>query len=177
MFYNKSNLGSYSGLFTKEIFYTLTEFNDLNLVSDQGMSDAVLIGVLESSEMRKDSIRTHGSQSVEEHFGADVIGENRNQFTVPRANEIKMSLRIIVIKHPTKSEIEFLQTGLGASAISSKVIFNEKIPLSTVYNLKKYQGENISVLGTQNRGVYRESMKLLAKQAADNFRNMILYAF
>lgn len=177
MFYNKSNLGNVSGVFTQEIFRTLTDFKDLKINIGKKKSDAVLIGIIDSSAKRKDSILTETSRSVKSNFGSDVIGDKRDDFVVPSANRVNMNLRIIVIKHPTEEEIKFLQTNIGKNAISSKIIFNEEMSLANSYLLKKYSGEPIKVIGSQNDGLYRESIKLLAKQAADNFRNMILYAF
>jgi hypothetical protein len=81
------------------------------------------------------------------------------------------------MKHPTKQEIKFIQSDYGNMVLNSKIIFNERINLSTVINLKQYQGEPIAVLGTQNTGLYRQSIELLSKQAATNFKDMILYAF
>lgn len=178
MFYNKSNLGNVTGLFTKKIFHTLTSFNDLDLlVGENPSADAVLLGIIESGDKKRDSLKTETSRFVSDSFGNEVLNEKRNDFVVPSSNRVSGYLRVIVIKHPTKEEIEFLQSDYGSMALSSKVIFNERIALSSVYNLKQHQGEAISVVGTQNQGVYNQSMEQLAEQAADNFRNMILYAF
>jgi len=122
-------------------------------------------------------INTTTSTNTESGFGDNVLGKNREDFVIPSSNSINMYLRIIVIKHPTNEEIKFLQTEYGDKALSSKIIFNERMSLSTVYSLKQYEGESISVLGTQNEGLFRQSIDLLAKKAADNFRDMILYAF
>ena len=177
MFYNHSNMGNITGPFTKEIYKTLTQFNDLILYSGDRPADAVLIGIIESDDKRRDSIITATSAKAKGGFGKDVIGDKRDDFIVPSSNSIFMYLRVIVIKHPTPEEIKYLQTDLGIKALSSKIIFNERMSLSTTYSLKKYQGEPISVLGTQNNGIYRQSIDTLAKQAANNFRDMILYAF
>lgn len=177
MFYNQSSLGNVSGRFTKEIFNTLTPFNDLILHTGDKNSDAVLIGIIESDEKRRDLLTTQTSTSAQSGFGRDVIGDKRDDFLIPSSNAIKMYLRIIVIKHPTPEEIKFLQTEYGDKVLSSKIVFNERISLSTAYGLKQYQGEAISVLGTQNEGLYLQAIDILANQAAESFRDMILYAF
>lgn len=177
MFYNKSNLGNVSGAFTTKIFRTLTPYSGLTLIEGNGPADAVLIGVIESNEKRKDSILTETSRFVDGSFGNDFLEGKRNDFLVPSSLRVMANLRIMVIKHPTQEEIEFLQTDTGAKALSSKVIFNEVIPLSAVVPLKRRSGESISVIGSQNRGVYKVGIDRMATQAALNFKNMILYAF
>lgn len=167
-----------AGLFSKEILYTLTDYSDLEIKPGGEPADAVLIGIIDSRDEVRDTILTNTSRSVESNFGSEVLGEGKRfDFVVPESNSVRLDLRIIVIKHPTKEEIKFLQTRYGNKVLSSKIIFNETIPLGSGYVLKKYTGEAISVLGSQNQGVYMLSMQALAKQAANNFRSMILYAF
>ncbi len=176
LFYNKSNYANISGIFTKEIYHTLVGYKDLKLSAGKDKSDAVLIGILESPAKMSDSISSTGVKSVKNTYGEDALGD-REDFFVPTFNNMRVSLRLIVIKHPTANEIKFLQTQMGKGALNSKIIFNESIGLDRGYLLKQLDGESVKVLGTQNDGLERENLKLLAKQAADSFRNMILYAF
>ena len=97
---------------------------------------------------------------------------------------MRLSLRIVIIKHPSKEELEFLKNSMAKDAKSSKIIFNETISLVDKYNLREVRSDdvaetrrNIQVLGTQNKGVQRESLKSIAKKAASTFEDMILYAF
>lgn len=177
MFYNHSSFNNVSGMFTKEIFSTLTEFKDLRITSGRSASDAVLIGIVESDLKHKESTRTKASKSVKNTYGNEVIGEKREDFFIASVNEIRVSLRIIVIKHPTREEIEFLQTEMGQNALNSRIIFNERISIAESYNLKELQGEATKVLGAQNRGLKKATLDNLAKSAAGNFKDMILYAF
>lgn len=177
MFYNHTNLANISGVFTKEIFKTLTDFNDLEIVQNPSRGDAVLLGIVESNQKLRDTISTVHSKRVESTFGISTLGSEEEDFFVPSVNNIKLNLRIIVIKHPTPEEIKFLKTEMGVGALSSKIIFNERIPLSGNYSLKELRGEGIQVLGTQNKGLERKTINGLAKNAASSFKDMILYAF
>jgi hypothetical protein len=177
MFYNHSNFGNVSGVFTKEIFQTLMEFKDLRIMSGNQPADAVLIGIIESKDKKKESVKTAASNRVQSTYGESIIGSNREDFVIPSVKTVGLSIRIIVIKHPTKEEISFLQKDIARTAINSKIIFNEIIGLSESYSMKGLKGEATKVLGTQNRGVERQTMGSLAKKAASSFKDMILYAF
>ncbi|MFT6631434.1 MAG: hypothetical protein ACJAS4_001383 [Bacteriovoracaceae bacterium] len=177
MFYNHSNHSDVSGVFTKEIFNTLTEFKDLKITSGNSNSDAVLIGIVSTPQRLKDSIKSVGSKSVINTHGKNIIGDQRDDFFVTSVNRLDIYLRVIVIKHPTKEEIKFLQTEMGQNVVNSRIIFNERISIRESYNLKELQGEATKVLGTQNRGLKKSSILNLAKTAAGNFKDMILYAF
>lgn len=177
MFYNKSNFADVSGPFTREIYKTLLEFKNLRLSEPTEKSDAVLIGVLESRPKKKESIKNINSKRAESTFGDGVLGDDRQDFLVPSVNQLNLRLRIIVVKHPTPAEIKFFQTQLSKQVLSSKVIFNESIKLQRNYLLKELRDDGIKVLGSQNRGVEKQQMQILAEAAASSFKDMILYAF
>lgn len=177
MFFNKSNFSNVSGPFTKEIVQTLLEFKDLRLSEDVAKSDAVLVGIIESRAKKKESIININSKRAESTFGEGVLGSNRDDFFVPSVNQMRMNLRIVVIKHPTPTEIKFFRSDMGKKALSSKVIFNENISINRNYLLKELRGDATKVLGTQNRGVERQTILKMAESAASSFKDMILYAF
>ncbi|MDP7320357.1 MAG: hypothetical protein QF441_07085 [Bacteriovoracaceae bacterium] len=176
MFYNHSSFSSVSGDFTREIYKTLLDFKGLRLVTT-GPADAVLVGIIESPEKKKEAISTEASKRVKSTYGDDVLGEKREDFYVPSVSQLNLSLKIIVIKHPTKEEIKFFQKNIMEGVITSKVIFNERIFLSENFNLKEFQSGSLEVLGTQNRGIQKLALKNMAEQAARSFQDMILYAF
>lgn len=177
MFYNHSNISNVSGVFTREVYHALLDFSDLKLTVSDKKADAVLIGIISSREKLKDSISTVSSKSVKNTFGEDALGKTREDFVVPSVNQMNLTLRIIVIRHPTAEEINFLQKDITQHALSSKIIFNEVIPLSESYTLKELRSEGTQVLGVQNRGVEKQAVFNLAKKAAISFKDMILYAF
>lgn len=177
MFYNQSSLPNVASIFNKEITKSLTSFKDLSLSKGFEKSDAVLVGIVTSQDMRKDVIRTKSSKRIENTFGEEALGDKREDFHIPSTSSVNLGLRIIVIKHPTKSEIQFLQSSLGEQAKNSKIIFNENIGVSENFYLKELDAGSLQVLGTQNRGVQKETYKALGVKAARSFKDMILYAF
>ena len=177
MFYNKSNFADVSGPFTKEIYKTLLDFKNLKLSEGPERSDAVLIGILESRAKKKESITVKNIKKAKTIFGDDSLGEERQDFIVPTVNQMGLQLRVVVIKHPTPTEIKFFQTQFSKKVLSSKVIFNETINLRRDYNLKQLRDGGINVLGSQNRGVEKQQIQLMAEGAAQSFKDMILYAF
>ena len=177
MFYNRTNFANVSGVFTKEIFQTLSEFNKLMIYTGNKNTDAVLLGILESPQKSKESTITIGRKSVQNTFGDDIIGENRRDFPLPTTNEIQLQLRLIVIKNPTPEEIDFFQKDITANAISSKIIFNEVIALRNSFILAELDQNGTEVLGSQNRGIKKNAISQMAINAANSFKDMILYAF
>ncbi|NBR15827.1 MAG: hypothetical protein EBU01_14805 [Crocinitomicaceae bacterium] len=87
-------------------------------------------------------------------------------------------LQVIVIKKPSEEELALLKSGIGDQIhTSSRIIFNETIPLRSLYTREILDNSGVQVVGTQNQGVQRKNLKNLAEQAAINIRDMILYAF
>ena len=177
MFYNHSNFSNVSPMFTREVYRKLLDFKKLKVKSGHVLADAVLIGIILSPKLRKDSVSVLSSKEASNAFGEDSIGSNRKDFSVTSVSEINLSLRVMVIKHPSPAEIEFLQNNISAQALSSKIIFNETIPLKVSYQHKELSGTGTKVLATQNRGIEKQRLNDLAMKAADNFKDMILYAF
>lgn len=177
MFYNHSNFSNVSASFTKEVFQMLAGFKGLRIESGKKSTDATLIGIISSSDGLRDSRRGDETRAVKSIFGDEFI-EGRNDFFVPSRNSLYMNLRIIVMKHPTEEEIKFLKSGIGeARVISSKIIFTEVIPVTASFTREIFSGAGNKVIGTQNRGAEKKTIKTMAKNAAVSFRDMILYAF
>ena len=87
-------------------------------------------------------------------------------------------MRLIVIKKPTKEEITFLRSDASNTEfISSKVIFKEKIRIDNTFTREVFDEENNTVIHSQNRGALKKSYIAMSKEAAQTFREMILYAF
>lgn len=177
MFYNQSTISNIAPAFTKEIYNMLSGFNDLRLVNSHTQSDAVLIGIIDSNDRIMKTIAPGAPRSVE-NIGGEDAANKRGDFYVPSSNRLNIVLKLIVIKNPTKEEIEFLKSNLSSQSLfSSKIIFRESIPLSQSFTREIFGGEAISVNHTQNRGALRKSIISLSKNATEVFKEMILYAF
>lgn len=177
MFYNYSNLSEVHTDFTRETYRLLTGFSGLRLVNGYNKnSDAVLIGILKSPEKLAETVRASNLRVAQEKAKNAVAG--RENFYIPGTSDVSVYLHVIVIKKPTEEEIALLKSGIGDQIQStSKIIFNEIIPLKIQYTREVLDDEGTQVIATQNLGVQRKSLKNLAEIAAINVRDMILYAF
>jgi hypothetical protein len=176
MFYNQSNFANVSPAFTKEVYKMLSGFKGLRAQGGNANSDATLIGIIESKDSRKISRRATDPRSVKNIAGSDL--GKRGDFYIPTTNNLSLTLRVIVIKKPSKEEINLLKSNLGKQDfISSKIIFSEVIPVAASFTRELLTGDAGSVNHTQNLGAQRKSLNAMAKSASESFREMILYAF
>jgi hypothetical protein len=177
LFYNQSSFSNVSSAFTKEVYQIMTGFKGLKVTHGKGASDAVLIGIISSPASLKDSALATDLRSAKTVLGQN-FAKNRNDFYVPSRNNLRLSLKIIVIKHPTDEEIKLLQSGLlDRPFVSSKIIFSENVSVESSYTREIFADEASQVIQTQNRGAQKRTLNEMALNAAVNFRDMILYAF
>lgn len=178
MFYNYSNLPDVSADFTRETYTLLTGFSGLRLQSGYHPDmDAVLIGIIKSPEKLTETMR-RGSSRVAQTATPNAIGTERRKFSVPGSTVLSLSLQVIVIKKPTEEELALLKSGIGDQVkLTSKIIFNDTIPLTAQYTREYLDSPGTEVLATQNAGVQRKTLESLSRQAAIQVRDMILYAF
>lgn len=184
MFYNYSNIPEVHADFTRETYRMLTAFSGLRLHSGYNKnSDAVFIGIVKSPERITDSLSPTSVRNAQN--SAPGATKGRQQFYTPATTNVILYLHVIVIKRPTEEELALLKSGIGDQIKStSKIIFNELVPLRTVYTreiLDLTDNGNVTngtqVVATQNAGVQRKTLRSMAEQAATSVRDMILYAF
>lgn len=178
MFYNYSNLPDVSADFTRETYSLLTGFSGLRLKSGYNPNmDAVLIGIIKSPEKIAETTK-RGSSREAQTIVPDSLGDKRKEFTVPGTTIVTLQLQVIVIKKPTEEELALLKSGIGDKVkLTSRVIFNEIIPLNAQYTREFMDNAGTQVVATQNTGVQRKTLEALSRQAAIQVRDMILYAF
>jgi hypothetical protein len=178
MFYNYSSLPDVSADFTRETYTLLMGFSGLRLKSGyHSESDAVMIGIIKSPDKLTETLR-RGSTRVANGATPNAIGNQRRKFSVPGTTIMTLSLQVIVIKKPTEEELALLKSGIGDQVkLTSRVIFNENIPLNTQMTREFLDDAGTQVLATQNAGVQRKTLENLSRQAAISIRDMILYAF
>lgn len=178
MFYNYSTLPDVSADFTRETHTLLMNFAGLKLESGYNSdSDAVLVGIIKSPEKLAETLR-RGSSRVANDTVPNAVGDKRQKFSVPGTTVATLYLQIIVIKKPTEEELALLKSGIGDQVkLTSRVIFNELIPLSAQYTREILDDQGTQVIATQNAGVQRKTLEGMSKQAAISVRDMILYAF
>ncbi len=178
MFYNYSNMPALSADMTRETYRLLTNFSGLHLHSgyDEN-SDAVMIGIIKSPEKISETLRP-ADLRVAQSRAEKSVGGTRGKFYIPGGTTVSLYLQLIVIKKPTEEELTLLKSGIGDQVQkTSRIIFNEFIPLSAKYTREILDTEGTQVNATQNAGIQRRTTKDMASQAAINIRDMILYAF
>lgn len=178
MFFNYSNQPEVSNNFTRETYRLLSSYHGLKLKSGyHPESDAILIGIIKSPEQIYDTLLPSNFRVAQDKAGK-AIGTQRQNFYIPGTTDISLMLQIIVIKKPTEEELTLLKSGLGDKVkLTSRIIFNETLPLRTQYTREIFDEESVSVTATQNAGIQRKVIRSLAEQAALSVRDMILYAF
>ena len=178
MFHNYSNQPEVSANFTRETYRLLTSFKGLKLRSGYHPElDAVLIGIVKSPEKVNETLRPTNLR-VAQDKAPNAIGDKRDDFYIPGTTDISMVLQVIVIKKPTEEELALLKSGIGDKVkLSSRIIFNETLPLRVQYTREIFDNEEVSITATQNAGIQRKVLRNLSEQAAVSVRDMILYAF
>lgn len=178
MFHNYSNQPEMGANFTREVYRLLTGFKGLKLKSGYHPEmDAVLIGIIKTPEKVNETLRPTNLR-VAKDKAPNAIGSERESFYIPGTTDIAMALQVIVIKKPTEEELTLLKSGIGDKIkLSSRIIFNETIPLRIQYTREVFDNEEVSITATQNAGIQRKVLKTLSEQAALSVRGMILYAF
>lgn len=176
-FYNHSNLSNASHFFTKEFYVLMGQFKGLKIAKSKEHADAVLIGVLTSPQKISETILSSGLRGAKSVAGKS-IGDSRQDFYVPAVGQVNLTLRITLLKRPTINEIKLIQSELGKQVkSSSKIIINESIGITSSFNREYFDEDGGKVHATLNRGAVKNTIEAMAIQTAENFRNMILYAF
>ena len=176
-FYNHSNLSNASHAFTKEFFILMSQFRGLKIENNEDKADAVLIGIIASPKKINETMINSGLRGAKS-VAPKAIGDKRQDFYVPASNLINLTLRVTVLKRPSKEEIDFFQSNLSTQVSpTGKIIFNESIALRKSFNREYFDEDGSKVNATLNRGALKNTVELMAIDASENFRNMILYAF
>lgn len=178
LFYNYSNMSEVQAPFTKETYRLLTGFTGLKIYQGYNPnSDAVLIGIVKSPEKVTDTVRD-ASIRLAQDAAPNKIGKTRKEFYIPGTSDVQLYLHVIVIKRPSEEELALLKSGIGDQIkTTSKIIFNDVIPLRSQFTREYLDNSGTEVVGTQNSGVQRKLITSLAEQAAINIRDMVFYAF
>jgi len=178
MFYNFSSVPEVSSSFTRETYKLLSGFSGLKLRSGwSNNADAVLIGIVRSEEHVSDVLKPENLR-VAQGVAEKSIGTSRQEFYIPGSTRARLSLQVVVVKRPTAEELALLQSEMGqVLPAQGKILFNERFPLEASYYREVFDGEATSVVGTQNAGALRRAKDTLAQRAAEQIRDMILYAF
>lgn len=181
MFYNRSNIPAVAAPFTKEFSSVISTFPDIRVsAGNHKMADAVMIGVIDSSQYINDTIVNTSTLFLTGDLAKSI--ENRNPFYIATTSTYALSLRVFIIRRPTQQEIEVISGNLGDYIKAhSKIVFDETYQLTGSVQ-RVLEGSQTSDSGgvvnfTRNLEVSKKSIRALAKSTANNFREVVLNAF
>lgn len=183
MFVNRSVLPHMSGMMTKEIVMALKDFPGLKVINgDSSESDAVLLGIVESEDHYADVVQTtesaftSGDKKIEQSIG------RRTPFYYPSKTAYQLRLRIILIKRPSKEEIDFVtKNTLGFAKLHPKVVLEEEVPIQGSFS--RVTSDSITTTSggelnfVKNKGIFEKSLQDSCIQTAKNFKQVVLNAF
>ena len=181
MFINRSTLPQLSGTMTREITLALNDYSGLKVISgDSEETDAVLIGIIESKNHYNEVVKTSKTLFTEKDV-LQSIGA-RAPFYYPIQTSYEFVLRVILIKRPTKEELEIFKSDIGAMIkVHPKVVLQDTINLSGSFS-RVANPTNTSTSGgdvnfVKNKGIFEKSLQDTCYQASQTFKQVILNAF
>lgn len=178
VFVNRSVFPHAGALITQEVVAVLNQYHDLKIVAGESFeTDAILLGVVDSKEKIREAMK---AKSTEFSDNKSSLGK-RPDFYYPNGISYDLALNLILVKRPSKEELELFKTDLGAYLnLHPKVIINETIPLSGSYQIvsnDRGTGLGGDVNYVKNEGIFEKSLQDVARNAAITFRDLILNAF
>lgn len=180
MFINRSVIPQLAAPMTREITLALNDYSGLKVMSDGNEADAVLIGIIESQNYYNETVQTSQTLFTEQDV-AKSIG-NRPGFYYPVQTSYNFKLRLILIKRPSKEEIELMTSDLGPLIkVHPKVVLQDSIDLSGKFDRVASPANSINSAGevnfVKNKGIFEKSLQDTCYQAAQTFKQVVLNAF
>jgi hypothetical protein len=181
MFINRSVLPQLAAPMTKSITLALNDYSGLRVKgADDESADAVLIGIIESKDHYNEVVTTTQFLFTDENLKASIGA--RTPFYYPVQTTYNISLRLILIKRPTKNELDFISSSSGSGVlVHPKVVLEDTIPLSgsfaRVVNPTSTANAPGEVNFVKNKGIFEKSLQDTCYQAAQTFKQVVLNAF
>ncbi len=197
MFYNQTNLSNATHHFTRYFTHLLYELKDIQVKEASSNDvDAYLVGILRSPYKLSRTLVGTAPVDVGSESGAPVgvtnqiTGSTRSAL-IPTVTKLNLTLDIYLIRKTAKSkgmvymirEKSFPELAENNDAIILKQTFLiQRNYEREIFDKVKDGSNNVTVdntviNGTQNRGILEKTLIAEAQKAANNFRNIILYAF
>ncbi|WP_157680598.1 hypothetical protein [Bacteriovorax sp. Seq25_V] len=180
VFINKTTLEKVSSVYTREIISALSKFKNLKITAgDIKNEDALMLGIITPKELSKRGkfIRTSSLMTEDQQ---DAIGK-RNAFEVPTSGGYELNVEIIVLKNPTREEIDFFTGYYNFNASDfPRTVFHHTFSISGSYSIENPVGDLASgapLRGVQNQGKLRKSIVDSGKTLATDFHEVITNAF
>ena len=181
MFVNRSVIPELAAPLTREITYALNDYSGIRVYSgDSDKADAVLIGVIESRDHYNDVVKTTQTLFTDNTLKSSI--GDRSPFYYPVQSSYEFSLRIILIKRPSKEELELLTTDIGQyMKVNPKVVLMDTINVTGSFSRVVGETTTPNAVGktnfVKNRGIFEKSIQETAMNAAKTFKQVVLNAF
>ena len=181
MFVNRSVIPELAAPLTREITYALNDYSGIRVYSgDSDKADAVLIGVIESRDHYNDVVKTTQTLFTDNTVKSSI--GDRSPFYYPVQSSYEFSLRIILIKRPSKEELELLTTDIGQyMKVNPKVVLMDTINVTGSFSRVVGETTTPNAVGktnfVKNRGIFEKSIQETAMNAAKTFKQVVLNAF
>lgn len=183
MFYNHSTLPNVSHAFTSEIYYLMSSFPGLRVVNDGdgSRSDAVLIGIVESSDYYAKTVKTSAKRFTSGTLDSS-IGE-RQGFYIPSRTEVALSLRLVLIQNPTEVDMDMISSRYFQPFLGHhpRVIFNQRMTLNSSFSRTidptTSPDDGGAVNFAKNQRLVSRSVEEMASSASHQFRDLVLNVF
>lgn len=181
MFVNRSVIPELAAPLTREITYALNDYSGIRVYSgDSDKADAVLIGVIESRDHYNDVLKTTQTLFTDNTVKSSI--GDRSPFYYPVQSSYEFSLRLILIKRPSKEELELLTTDIGQyMKVNPKVVLMDTINVTGTFSRVVGETTTPNAVGStnfvKNRGIFEKSIQETAMNAAKTFKQVVLNAF
>jgi hypothetical protein len=181
MFINRSNIPELAAPMTKEITLTLNDYDGLRVFSgDNKNADAVLIGIIESKDLINDTLKT-SQYLFTDNTVKSSVGE-RSPFYYPIESTYTLTFRVILIKRPSKQDLEMITSDLGKfMKANPKVVLMDQFDLTSTFSRVVAESTTPDSAGevnfTKNKGVLEKNLQETSVRAAQNFKQVVLNAF
>lgn len=181
MFVNRSVLPQLAAPMTREITLALSDYTGLKVLSgDNENADAILIGIIESKDHYNEVVTTSQTLFTEGDIESSI--GNRSPFYYPVQTTYNFSLRLILIKRPTKEELALFTSEMARGhLVHPKVVLEDTISLSGNFSRVAAPTDTPSAEGevnfVKNKGIFEKSLQDTSYQAAQTFKQVVLNAF
>lgn len=181
MFINRSVIPELAAPMTKEIIFALNDYSGIRVFSgDNKNADAVLIGIIDSKNYYNEAVKTTQTLFTDNTI-KDSIGD-RSPFYFPVQTSYEFTLRVILIKRPSKEELELLTTDLGEyMKVNPKVVLMDTINITGSFSRVVGETTTVNAVGktnfVKNKGIFEKSLQETSMNAAKTFKQVVLNAF
>jgi len=181
MFLNNSNIAHVGTSLSREIIKVLDDYPALKLYPGEYLeADGILLGIIDSKKSQTESFQV-ANRTFTDGKQKESLGDRR-QFYLPSSIKYAATLRLILIRHPSGSDVKMAQSDLRAYLQTGpKIVFNETFDLAGTYDLSISENNSPDdggvVNATKNRYALENNLQSLAVATAQNVRRVLLDAF